>query len=589
MIKFVKQVNELIEPAERKKLAGLFLLTFVTGTFEVAGVASIMPFIAILSQPVLIQKYPLLHGVYLWCGFSDINHFLIFLGACVLLILFVVNGLGAFTLWVTTRFTFKQGDYLSRRLLAHYLNKPYAYFLNRNSADMGKEIQAEAQDLAQFLLFPLLLVSVRSVVCLFIFGFLLWIDPLLAVSIFGFLTCAYGVAYLAVYKKLRRFGESRSHNLGLRYKVASEAFSAIKEVKLFGVEAGFADEFRGPSNAHARAHAAYHIVSQLPQYAIETAAFAAVMLMILYLILSQGSFGAALPVIAAYALAAQRMLPSVKRIFDGVASVRSYAPVLEHISTELETDAPQPVIESTPKAPRIPLGLSEAITLEHITFSYEGSAQPVIRDLNLTIKANSTVGFVGPTGSGKTTLVDLVMGLLSTQEGRILIDGHPLTAENLRSWQAGLGYVPQHIHLSDQSVARNIAFGVPQDGIDMGAVQRAAEIANIHDFIVGELPQGYDTLIGENGVRLSGGQRQRIGIARALYKNPAVLVLDEATSALDNETEAAIMDAITNLKHQKTILIIAHRLGTVKGCDEIIEVRRCHVGHAESKPLAVKL
>lgn len=582
MITFFKQVSRLIEPTERKQVTLIFFLTLVTGAFEIAGVASIMPFIAVLSQAGIMQKYPLLQRLYETLEFSSTTHFLVFLGICVLIILVLVNALSATTLWFTTRFTFRQGNHLSRRLLSHYLNKPYAYFLNRNSADMGKEIQAEAQDLVQFLLFPAILVTVRCMVCLFIFCFLLWIDPTLSLSVFGFLAATYGLIYLLVHKKLRRLGEIRSQALGARYKVTAEAFSAIKEVKLSGSEGAFVDEYSRPSGTHASSHAAYHIISQLPQYAIETAAFAAVMLAILYLIATRGSFGMALPVLGAYALAAQRMLPSVKRIFDGVTSVRAYTPVLERISSELEGDRPptdisleaadKPISEARP--------LSESIILDGLTFRYPGTERPIIEGLNLTIKANSTVGFVGPTGAGKTTLVDLIMGLLAPDAGRILIDGRPLTPQNLRGWQAGLGYVPQNIHLSDQSVARNIAFGVPPDRIDRNAVERAAQIANIHDFVVSELPRGYDTEIGENGVRLSGGQRQRIGIARALYKDPAVLVLDEATSALDSDTEAAVMEAIANLNHQKTILIIAHRLSTVKECDAIIDVRRGHASNA---------
>lgn len=575
LISLIKQINSIIEPNKRKQIILVFLLTLVRGIFEVAGLASIMPFIAVLSQPDIIQKSSLLDRIYEWLDFSNVNHFLVFLGTCVLIMMLLVNTISALAQWAAVRFTFMQTHYLSRRLLAHYLNKPYAYFLNHNSADMGKEIQTEAQDLSQFLLFQSVLVIVRSVISFFIFCFLVWVDPLLAIIMFGFLGGAYGLIYFFIHQKLFRIGKIRTENLSLRYRVAAEALAAIKQVKLTGTEAGFVSQYGPPSRAYAKAHSKQMIISQLPYYAVETTAFGAIMLIILYLILTLGSFGTALPVIAVYALAAQRMLPAMKHIFDGVTSIRSYLPVLQRISSELETgrlpsqSADRVTIESLK-----PFRLSDSVILENLTFSYEGASQPVISNLNLTIKANSTVGFIGPTGSGKTTLIDIIMGLLIPNKGRILIDGIPLTTKNLRSWQVNLGYVPQHIHLSDQSIAQNIAFGLSCGKIDKQAVERAARISNIHDFIVNELPLGYDTLIGENGVRLSGGQRQRVGVARALYKDPIVLVLDEATSALDNETETAVMDALTNLNHQKTILIIAHRWGKMKCFDRILEVRK---------------
>lgn len=583
MITFAKQINIVIEPGGLKKISLIVLLTLLTGFFEVAGIATIMPFIAVISRPDFIQSQALLNWLYNSLGFTGINQFLVFLGACVLVMIILANCLNAIAVWATARFTFMQGDSLSRRLLVHYLNKPYSFFLGHNTAEIAKQVQAEAQELVQFLLFPLILVIVRSTLSICIFLFLIWIDPLLAVAIFGFLSGSYGLIYFLVHKRLRRLGETRSQKLGLRYKIANEAFAAIKEVKLFGCENSFVSQFEQPSRDYARAHAAYHITAILPQYVVEMAAFGGIMIIVLYLILTQGSFGLALPVIAGYALAAQRMLPAVKRVFDGIASIRSYGPVLERISSELSESQPLQGIAKPAHDIHKPLKLIDRMALNGITFSYEGINMPVIKDLNLSIAANLTVGLMGQTGAGKTTLVDLIMGLLHPSEGCVLIDGRPLSLENIRHWQCGIGYVPQQIHLSDQSIAANIAFGVLPDQIDREAVERAAKIANIHDFIVNNLPNAYETVIGENGVRLSGGQRQRIGIARALYRDPNILVLDEATSALDNETEAAVMDAIDNLKHKKTVLIVAHRLGTLKVCDVVFEINKGGISEVRLK------
>ncbi len=574
MITFFRQVFRLIETKGRRQVVLILLLTNVTGIIEIVGVSSIMPFIAVLSQPGIIKKYAFLNRIYETLGFLEINNFLIFFGACILAVMILVNGLGAITQWATARFAYTQGDYISRNLLAQYLNKPYTYFLVHNSADMVKEIQTEAQELVQYLLMPFVLVMVRLIISFFLFCFLIYIDPLLAVAVFGFIGCAYGLIYFLVHNKLRLIGKVRTQSLSLRYKIMAEAFAAIKEIKLYGTENSFIQQYEKPSKMYAKAQASQHIITQLPQYVVETTAFGGIMVIILYLILTQGSFGTALPIVAAYAFAAQRLMPAVKRIFDGVTYIRSYMSVLEKISSELESDLSLSQVSSTPMEDAMgkTLCFSNKITLENITFSYENTLFPVLSDMNMTIKANSTVGFVGPTGCGKTTLLDLIIGLLTPGKGQILVDGEPITVANLRAWQSRIGFVPQYIHLIDQSILRNIAFGIATEEIDIQSVQRAAKIANIHDFIINELPKGYDTLIGENGIRLSGGQRQRIGMARALYKNPAILVLDEATSALDIDMETAVMDAIANLNRSKTILIVAHRPDTLKVCDTIFEI-----------------
>ncbi len=235
---------------------------------------------------------------------------------------------------------------------------------------------------------------------------------------------------------------------------------------------------------------------------------------------------------------------------------------------------PQPgTAARAPKQGR-PSRCSRDLELRHIDYSYATAERTALKDVNLKIPARSTIGIVGGTGAGKTTLIDLILGLLSPQEGEILVDGAPITSANLRAWQRSLGYVPQSIYLTDESVAQNIAFGVPREKIDRAAVERAARIAALHDFVLEELPKGYDTIVGERGVRLSGGQRQRIGIARALYTDPSLLIMDEATSALDNITERAVMEAVDNIRHDRTIILIAHRLSTVRGCDTIFLLER---------------
>jgi ABC-type multidrug transport system fused ATPase/permease subunit len=284
----------------------------------------------------------------------------------------------------------------------------------------------------------------------------------------------------------------------------------------------------------------------------------------LYLMAQSGSFASALPIIALYAFAGYRLMPALQQIYGALTQLRFAGPALDALHKDLMSLQPAGPNTQQPAMP-----LTQAITLNNIVYCYPNAATPALKGISLTIPAKSTVGLVGATGSGKTTTVDLILGLLDAQEGALAIDGQPITDHNKRAWQRAIGYVPQQIYLADDTVAANIAFGIEPEQIDQTAVEKAAKIANLHEFVISDLPRGYATTVGERGVRLSGGQRQRIGIARAMYHNPQVLILDEATSALDNLTEQAVMEAVHNLGHEITIILIAHRLSTVKECDTI--------------------
>lgn len=289
------------------------------------------------------------------------------------------------------------------------------------------------------------------------------------------------------------------------------------------------------------------------------------LLVVLYLLDKRGGIAGALPIITLYAFAGYRLLPALQQIYSSFTQLRFVGPAVDALHKDL-SGVQAPIHEPDQLAP---LPLKEAIKFTQVSYCYPNAACPVLKGLNLTIPARSKVGFVGSTGSGKTTAVDLILGLLEPQEGDLKVDEQPITAANSRRWQRSIGYVPQHIYLADDSVIANIAFGLVAEDVDHQAVERAAKIANLHEFVMNDLPQGYATEIGERGVRLSGGQRQRIGIARALYHNPQVLILDEATSALDNLTEQAVMEAVNNLGHHITTILVAHRLSTVKACDII--------------------
>jgi ABC-type multidrug transport system fused ATPase/permease subunit len=370
-----------------------------------------------------------------------------------------------------------------------------------------------------------------------------------------------------VRRYLTRMGKVRLSANRARFQIAQEAMGGIKEVKILGLEEAYLARFRIPSLEMARSSTGVQIVGELPRHLLEAVAFGGVIALVIVLLLREGSnLAAVLPVLGVFAFAGLRMFPSVQQIYHSLIQLRSSDPVLEAIHRDMHE------VNSIPRPSRDAAGrirLDRGLSLDDVHYSYPNAERASLKGLTLSIDARTTVGIVGGTGAGKTTAVDIILGLLEPQRGSLRVDGEIIGPKNLRSWQNILGYVPQQIFLTDDSVAANIAFGIVPDRIDMAAVERAARVANLHEFVTNELPQAYQTFVGERGVRLSGGQRQRIGIARALYHDPDVLILDEATSALDNLTEKAVIDAVHNLAQEKTIIMIAHRLTTVRDCDTI--------------------
>jgi len=343
-----------------------------------------------------------------------------------------------------------------------------------------------------------------------------------------------------------------------------EALSGVKEIKLLGRESEIVATFDRLALRAANAQAKAQALATLPRYAVETVAFGFVLVVAIYLLATAGTVEKVLPLLGLYAFAGYRLLPALHQAFDGWAALRYSAPSLDAVLRDLELE------KQAASAPRDgpPVGFERALALVDVAYRYPGAADWAVRGLSLEIRKNASVALVGPTGCGKTTVIDLLMGLLPATEGRLAVDGAAIDDANVVRWQRLVGHVPQQIFLFDDTVARNIAFGLPPERIDLAQVERAARLARLHDFVAG-LPQGYQSVVGERGVRISGGERQRIGIARALYHDPELLVLDEATSALDNVTENAVLEALQTLAGRKTVVMVAHRLSTVKGCDLI--------------------
>jgi ATP-binding cassette subfamily C protein len=572
-MEIVRTFFDLLTARERRNLYLLFCAVLVMAGLEVVSVGSIMPFLQVAADPASVHENAYLSWAYETVGFADTNAFLIALGLGALAALVVSNAFIVFTTWVLFRYVWGRNHSLSRRLLRSYLYRPYEYFLTHNSAELGKNILEEVKEVTGQMLMPALRGGAKAIVALFIIGFLFFVDPVVAGMVTGILGLAYAGVYYTVRDRLDRTGAERVEANTKRYQFVSEAFGGIKDVKLRGKEETFLDQYNAPSKHYARVQAHYRVIKRAPRYILEAVAFGGIILIAVYLIAVQDNIRQVIPMLGLYAFAGYRLMPALQQTFKGIASARFNIAALENIHEDLQKRAdaaPHVSTNGTADTTESPLTLDDRLALEGVSFTYPGAKEPAIKDLSLEVPAHTTVGFVGKTGSGKTTTVDLILGLLCPQQGMISVDGTPLRNDTIRRWQQDIGYVPQQIYLADDTVARNIAFGVPEENIDMGAVRNAAGRAHIYDFITGELPDQWQTIVGERGVKLSGGQRQRIGIARALYHRPSVLVFDEATSALDQATEASVMEAVYALEENHTMVMIAHRLSTVKRADNIV-------------------
>lgn len=567
MLRILKNVLSLLTGRERRQLTWLSLAIVAMGLVEVVGIASLMPFMAVVGNPEMVESNQWLNWIYKAWGFSSSNRFLIFLGFIALCVIVISNAFKAAITYFELWFVHFTAYNLSRRMFYRYLTQPYTFFLNQNTQLLGKNLLHEVTQFIASVLKPIIEIFSKGIIVLFIFALLLFVDPLLAALIVTVLGGAYFFLYLIVQRKLARLGEERFTSNAQKFKATSEALVGIKELKILGRESAFFEKFSSHAKLLVENVTSHQAISQIPRFLLESLTFGGILLIVLYFLIIKGDVGQTLPVLALYAFAGYRLMPALQAIFAAVTSIRFNLSVVDALQQDLAGVTEVPAVWTQTAVSALPF--RETIQLEGIAFAYPGVAEPVIRNLNLAIGKDSRVGFVGHTGSGKTTTVDIILGLLQPQKGGISIDGVRLTTENLPRWQRNIGYVPQAIFLCDDTVAGNIAFGALPEEIDIAAVERAAKIANLHDFVVAELPQGYATDIGERGLRLSGGQRQRIGIARALYHNPDVLIMDEATSALDGITEEAVIQAIQNLAGQKTIITIAHRLTTLRDCDVI--------------------
>lgn len=572
MLEQVNKVWDLLSPQERRRFLLLVPMMLGGAIFDSLGVVSIMPFIAVLANPGVVHSNAYLKYAYDSLGFVSENEFMRFLAAIFFVILVFAILYKALSAYVMTRYALMREYSIGQELVRRYLDQPYDWFLSRHSADIGKTILTEVARVVGSVIIPLVQMTVQIAIVLSLLILLVVVQPQVALTIGAALIAAYGAIYLLQRSYLRKVGTNIEHANRMRFRVVNEAFSGIKSVKVAGLESHYSALFSRPAFEFARSISASNIATQIPRYALEILAFGGMIGVVFFLMKDYNSFQSMLPVLAVYVLASYRLMPAIQQIYIALSTLRVGAPTLERLHAEYVS-----LKETTDGSTGSPVTCEHEIRLEDISYTYPGSSTMSLIRLDMTIPAYSSIGIVGATGSGKTTTIDIILGLLRPVEGRLLVDGCEISESNRSSWQKLIGYVPQQIFLIDDTIAANIAYGIDPRLVDLQSVIQAAKSANLHDFVTRELPQAYATVVGERGVRLSGGQLQRIGIARALYRKPRVLILDEATSALDNVTESAVIEAINKLGHHVTTITIAHRISTVRDCDRIFVMEQGRV------------
>jgi ATP-binding cassette, subfamily B, bacterial PglK len=563
-------LNDLFEGRERWLLAGVFGMSFLTAVLETLGVAAVVPFMSLVLDPVPLAKYPLLTNIASSVGVTTPRGALLLLGGITVGLVAIGNAVSGFNLWVQLRFAARTETRLAAALFAGYLRQPYAFHTRRDAPSLMKVILSDVNVVMNSVLVPVMVAGSRGLMAVGIVSLLFLKDSAAASIVILVLVSAYWAVFQFVRARQYQLGVVHNETSLERQRVSQEGLGGVKELKVLGRERETSDRFEVATGKASRARASNSTVAQFPRYVLEAVAFGGILLVTLALVAKgTGSPQALVPSLALYAFAGYRLLPAVQQIFGAVLTVRFSYPMLLELYADFEQVVASPPLAAESAVASTKLPFTNSISFENVTFQYNEALPPALNQINVVIRPNESIGLVGRTGAGKSTLADVILGLYEPTIGRITIDGTPLSVATLRRWQRHVGYVPQHVFLSNATVAENIALGLPLNQIDRAAVIRAARLAQAEEFING-LTDGFDTAVGERGVKLSGGQRQRIGIARALYHEPDVLVFDEATSALDGLTEDAVMDAIRSLSTSRTIILVAHRLRTVEACDRIL-------------------
>jgi HlyD family secretion protein len=562
----------VLTPRQRRWVAWTQVLSIVMAFSTIAGIASIAPFFSLLGNPRLIEQSGPVHWLYVFSGFSSRRSFEVALGVAFVSLVLAANLINVVGSFVMIRVARWIGTDLQCTLFGEYLARPYIFHAATNSALLFNNIMHETNRLTNEILLNVFLLVTNAVTAAFIVIMVMLVNPTAALAMVAALLGGYALIYLAVRKRLFHVGEVQTHFYTELAKSIGESLGAIKEILVLGAQDVLRSGFARSSQAFGRAAAHTQIIAQSPRHLMECVAVAGLVVAALIVGSRGEGIGPRLGQLTFLGFAAYRLLPTLQQAFGAIVRIRAGRAGFAAIAPDLRAARRRvpyaaAADESWRQRPR------RDIRLTDVSFRYAEDGPPAISDASLCIPARAAVGLVGSNGSGKTTLVDLIAGLLVPATGRLEVDGIPLDDGNRPLWQSAIAYVPQQIFLLDTSIAQNIALGVPGGKIEPARLAAAARLAQLDEFIA-SLPDGFDHLVGERGMRLSGGQRQRIGIARALYREASVLILDEATSALDGLTEQELLATILRLRGRYTIILIAHRLSTVRACDLIVEVER---------------
>jgi ABC-type multidrug transport system fused ATPase/permease subunit len=562
---YLKCTISLLTPRQRWHGVLLLIAMVFSALLEAASVGLVVPVVTLMMQGDVDQRYPLIYE--LLGGGTVRSADLVLSGIVLLVVVFLIKALflGALA-YRQASFAFGLQASVSERLFRGYLLQPYLFHLQRNSAQLIRNAINETNQFTFGAILPGMVLMTETLVLVGLVVLLIGFEPVGALSVM-LLGGGVGAAFYRLTKnRIRSWGEDRQVHEGLRIQYLQEGLGGAKEVKLLGRESYFLERYALHNAASARTGELQTTLQSIPRLMLEFLAVFSLAAVVLVAQASGRTSAELVPVFGLFSVAAFRLIPLANRILVSVQSLRFSLPVLDILTRELDTCG-APVNQAEEKK----LSFQDRLLIQDIFFSYPKATQPTLRGIDVTILKGQTVGVVGESGAGKSTLVNLILGLLAPSSGQFTVDGQAVQA-HLRGWQKNIGYVPQHIYLTDDSLRRNIAFGENDSDINEAALIRAVQAARLNEF-VGSLPEGLNSQVGEGGIRLSGGQRQRVGIARALYSAPQVLVLDEATSALDHDTEQGVMEAVSALHGAITILIVAHRLSTVAGCDVVYRLR----------------
>ncbi len=575
----LKKLGYIFDKKQKRSMILLLIAIFLGAAAELVGVSLIMPLIQLISMPEVVEENPIISAVYKALNMQSVTDFFIFLVIVIIIIYFLKNIYMSVMYYAQYSFIYKNQLKCAGRLIDCYLKKPYTYHLDHNTSEMIRNIMLDTDRLFQLIL-SVLNVASEGLLSLLLMTYLLVSDPIMSLAVALILGVCVGAFRLFTKKKTHSYGLQNQKYDGEMHKSINQALGAVKDIKILHREKYFVNRFVSCGEKKMTALIMNNFFGTVPKYLIETVCVAGIMGVLIYKLKTGTNLNSILPQLAAFAVAAFKLLPSVGKISNYLNGITFLRPSIDLIYHDLKETEDMVGVEFRDRDTEVGIKSSEKeISIQHLSYRYPNTDEDVLKDVNFKIPLGASIGLIGQSGAGKSTMADIILGILFPKEGYVRY-GRINVHENPLRWSKKLAYIPQAIYLADETIRRNVAFGIDDDEIDEDKVWAALEEAQLSEF-VRSLPEGLDTEVGERGVRLSGGQRQRIGIARALYGNPEILVLDEATSALDNETEKAVMEAIDRLHGKKTLIIIAHRLTTIKNCEYVFKVEDGRVVPAE--------